>query len=428
MYILKSYILPFLSLLPFLIPADAVPVPDGTQIGAIHVKGQKRYTESQIVLASGLKVGQNFELFALNAATQKLGETGAFEEVTFSYKSSSGKVTVEFAVKEAAKFHRCTFDNFVWAADQELQDHLKEEISLYDGFAPDAGNFADQIAASLGRFNRAHGVPYPVESTHFGALGDSNWSFMFVTKGPVIKISSLQFQGVKQLDEGLLRRAAQPLLTRTYSSIDSGLFAHGTFTSIYKDRGFLQVSFAAPSSKITKHLEGSADFEVEVAYSIAEGLAYDWQEPDWNGNQVLAAKKLTELMGLKSGQRADASKIDHGWDALQNAYTSRGYMDFAIRPEPLFDDPNHSVRYKVAISEGPQYHMGNLSIAGVPPATADKLKDRWPMKQTDIYDASYLMKFETNVMFPVLGSHPRVISTVRPDRNTLTVDVTLRVE
>lgn len=240
----------------------------------------------------------------------------------------------------------------------------------------------------------------------------------------------MQFQGVKQLDEGLLRRAAQPLSGKNYSNTDAGLFAGGTFLPIYKNRGFLQAQCAAPSASVTRHLEGTADFEVQLLYSVDEGLAYNWQDPDWSGNQILAGAKLNELMGIKAGHLADSSKIDNGWEALQRAYSSRGYMDFAIKFEPVFDDPGRSVRYKAAISEGPQYHMGSFSITGVPSATAEKLKDRWPLKPADVYDASYLPEFQRNVILPALGSgsHVRLIADVHPDRNTLTVNVVFRVE
>src|SRR6266852_5766725 len=49
-------------------------------IGVIHSTGQKRFTERTVIAASGLKPGQIFDVNAIEAATQKLGQSGAFDE------------------------------------------------------------------------------------------------------------------------------------------------------------------------------------------------------------------------------------------------------------------------------------------------------------------------------------------------------------
>src|SRR5260370_12123792 len=70
------------SLLGPALIAQSKPAP---VIGAIHASGQKRFSESQVVSPSGLQRGQTFDVTAMQSATQKLGRSGAFEEVQFNY-------------------------------------------------------------------------------------------------------------------------------------------------------------------------------------------------------------------------------------------------------------------------------------------------------------------------------------------------------
>ena len=86
--------------------ARRIPVP--SKVVSIRSVGQHRYSEAQIILASGLQLGQDFDTNSLQAAGEHIGGSGAFEDVQYRFRPEGTCTAVEFTVKEMAssKLHR----------------------------------------------------------------------------------------------------------------------------------------------------------------------------------------------------------------------------------------------------------------------------------------------------------------------------------
>ena len=303
-------------ILPCLLLASATPQAQTSalKLAAIHATGQKRYSEAQVVAATGLQTGQVFDPNALNAAADRLGRSGAFEEVQFRYHPEGGQMAVEFTVKEAPKFHRCAFDNFVWFSAQELEDHLRKEVPLYDVLAPESGDLLNEIVVSLQRLLQSHGITAQVEHTQYGKLGSPDWEHLFTATGPSLKIQSVQFQGANGMEEAVLHHEALQLVGRSFSIVACRAYAAAAFVPLYRERGYLRVQIGNASAQVLKHANGTNEFEIQVTYPVTEGMAYDWERVEWSGNRVLAPADLDEAFGMERGSLADGKKIDLGWE------------------------------------------------------------------------------------------------------------------
>lgn len=397
----------------------------------IHASGQKRYSESQVITASGLRAGQVFDVDAIQAAAQRLGQSGAFEEVQFKYRPESGQMRVDFAVKEAVKFHRCTFDNFIWAGAKEVETIVRSEVPLFDGWAPEGGELPDDISTALEHFLKQRGITGIVERTRYAkSVSDRNWEHLYSVSGPIMKVQSVSFEGVKGIDEKLLEREAKPLAGRSYSFVEFRKYADAAFVPIYRERGFLRINVRNPAPNSVGPAQAQNGFVVLVSFPVEEGVAYDWGAATWSGNQVESAGELDALLGMKQGQIANGKKLDAGWDAIQAAYGKKGYLEAKLEPEAVYDDAGHRVQYHVPVAEGPQYRMGEFSIGGSPEAAS--LKGKWKLKPGDVYDASYLAEFQKTQLIPTLagagGRNPKIQTKIQPDRTAHTVAVSIQVQ
>jgi outer membrane protein assembly factor BamA len=403
------------------------------KIGSLHVSGEKRFTAGQVIAAIGLRVGQVFDAKDLDAAAEKLGKSGVFQEVNYSYVPEGGQVAVEFNVQEAPRFRNCLLDNFVWVSDEELQARLKRDVPLYVGEAPETGEILDQIARSLEKLSAEKSVTSQVERRiQQNRIGDPDWSHLFTANGPKVEIQKVSFTGTLTVDPDELQHEAARMIGQDYSIARSSFFANAAFIPFYHERGYLRASVKPIAPRMLSHAEGSNQFVMEVVYSVTEGSVYHWTPGEWIGNHELAAADLEKLTDMKLESLANEKQIDGGWDAIRKAYGKKGYIDAKVAPEPVFDDQSRHVRYRVTISEGLQYLMGKFQISGVPQKIADRLQARWRLKAGDVFDASYPGEFTSKDAGPVLqGTMKRSLNfrvAIIPNREQHIVDVTFQVE
>lgn len=100
---------------------------------SIHVKGLQHFTEDQVLAASGLRLGQFAGEEEFKQAAQKLGETGLFTQLNYTYKYSTAGCDLQLQVAENDKLIPIVFDNFVWFSDDELLNMLRARVPLFAG-------------------------------------------------------------------------------------------------------------------------------------------------------------------------------------------------------------------------------------------------------------------------------------------------------
>jgi outer membrane protein assembly factor BamA len=405
--------------------------PTTAKIGTLRFKGLQHFTETQVLAAIDVRTGAIFDKQQLDAATQRLAQSGAFQEVSYSYRPAGGTVAVEFVVKETTKFHRCTFDNFVWMPENELQSLLRERVPFYDGTAPEAGDILDEISSALENQAKSQHISGTVSHMQYGGLGDTHWEHLFSFAGPTIKVTIVHFTGTHGIEESALIREGKSLIG-DYSMVECRAFGRLTFPDYYRERGYLKVEFAEPSAQIAKHIEGSNAFDIQVSYPVKEGLLYQFAGAQWESNTVYTGQNLDGFLGMKAGEVANSKNIEAGWEAIKKEYGKRGYITAELKHNAIFDEANRKVRFQVQVSEGEQYRMGTFALAGFPADLSDKLQSKWQLKAGEVYDASYIDGYLKKELGPALGKFgnkpPKITRKESVNSAQRIVDIALQVE
>jgi outer membrane protein assembly factor BamA len=403
------------------------------KIGSVRVSGQKRFSSEQVIASTGLKPGQTFSVKDLDAAAERLGKSGAFPDVSYSYVPQGGLIAVEFKVEETAKFRECVFDNFVWLTSDEIQSGLKKYLPLYIGVVPETGELLDDISRTLEKLSQEKGIKVQViRRIDQARIGDPNWSHLYSAEGAQIKVQSLHFTGTLTVSPGDLQKESARLIGRDYSLFQCELFGSAAIVPFYRERGYLQAKIGTPAPQILSHPEGTSEYFVDVAYPVMEGSVYRWSVAEWNGNQVMAAAALEAATSMKANDVANAKRIEEGWEAAKKLYSKSGYIEAKLLPEPVFDEASKQVHFRVTVTEGAQYRMGNFQVLGLPPAAVDHLKSRWRLKTGDIFDGSYPGEFTSKELHEALqgtGKVPMKFKAMTvPDRERHVVDVSYQFE
>jgi outer membrane protein assembly factor BamA len=254
-------------------------------------------------------------------------------------------------------------------------------------------------------------------------------SYVFKVKGATLSICDIQFAGAQDELKKPLLEALKPLFKTEYSKTDVGLFVNAALLPLYTQRGYLKAAFQTPQPSLSA--SGACANAVVVTIPVVEGAQYRWNDPVWAGNQAYSSQELNATLKLKQGDVADSMKIEKSWGEVYGVYGKKGHLRPRLKPEPVFDDARRLITYQVAVTEGPQYRMGQVTIAGLPGDEAGRVKDAWGLKAGEVFNNSYFGAFLDKVARGGLIKQPQGVKAgqeLKRDDQRLTVDVVVKFE
>ena len=395
----------------------------------IEFVGLKKLTEQQVIDATGLKVGDTINPNVIDAAAEKLMQSGLFRKVGYKVRTADNEATVIFEVEEASRNSPVVFENFVWFSEDELARAIRQDVPFFDGTAPEAGTTTDKIAAALQRLLSQKKISGRVTHLPYNDLAKGTLEILFTVEGVKIPVCSLHFPGAEVISEADLIKASNDLLKSDYSRKTASVFAGHNLFPLYRHLGHLRAQFH-PSTAALEESPSRCAGGVAVTIPVDEGVVYSWDTAAWSGNQVLTIEDLTAALGMTTGEVADGVKIDKGLKDVRKAYGRRGYLAVALKESTEFDDATKRVGYRFSITEGPRYFMGNLIVNGLPAAEAERLRAKWTLGANAVFDESYTDEFERTGLREFMtgliqrtGSRARVEVEIKPNAQKQTVDV-----
>jgi outer membrane protein assembly factor BamA len=390
---------------------------------SIHVTGLQHFTENQVVSASGLRLGQFAGEEEFKQAAQKLGETGLFTQLNYSYKYSTQGCDLELQVAENDHLVPIIFDNFVWFSDDELLRLLRDRVPLFDGRVPGGGHLTDQIADTLGTLLAERKIGGRVEYMASGPLDGGIESYDYKLSMHAIVIRNMDFPGATDPETPLLQAAAKPLSGQDYLRTKMRVQEKFNFLPVYHTRGYLKAQFAEAQAKVA---EDGTQTLVDVSFPVTPGVKYKLADMKFSGNNVFPAEKLRDLIHLKIGEPANSVELADDLQQIHKLYGTKGYLFAHADAEPTMDDAAATVAYELKVTEDEMYRMGELSIDGMPEENAKKMLAQWQMKKGDPYDSSYAQRF-FSVMYRDFGLHGSydVVPKEAMDRQQKVVNVAL---
>jgi len=355
------------------------------KIGAIETEGLKALTTETVIATSGLKVGDTFSVEATDAAAERLLSSGLFKNVGYRTRTVGTNVTITFQLEELkGQSSPVVFDNFIWFSDEELAAAIKREVPSFNGSAPDIGNTNEAIKKALQNFLAEHKIPGEVEYN----LGEHEHVFRIA--GVPMRICTLHFPGAQTVPEEKLIKETRSSMDPDYSRQTAMTFPKYGLYAIYRELGHLRASFGAPVAKPVTN----GDCEgVDLTIPVNEGAKYSWAGAEWSGNQLITNKELDTALGMKAGEVASGKKLDKGLHEVEEAYANHGHIQIRTNPTPEFDDAAQKVTFKIAVNEGPQYHIGTVEFKGFSADDAFILGKKWNLKNGEVYDRSYTGRF-----------------------------------
>lgn len=377
---------------------DRLPASD-RQLIAVTIAGTNRYSEKDIIAASGLQIGTTVVEDDLKKAARRLGDLGVFTDVAYNYSYSSAGTKLVLQVTDVEKFVPVRFEDFVWFSDADLLQRIKERAPMFNGELPLSGNLPDRVSDVLQALLVENAIPGNVEFERAGKSNGPVDSIVYRVSEVLIQIRNVEFSGATEAELPALKEAARRVFDREYSrSVLNALVEH-QLLPVYYARGFLKAAFGEPQPKVVK--KPGADNEdgprnltiVDVTFPVTPGRSYKIKTLEWSGNKVLTTEVLRKMVRAQPGDIANTVRIGDNLKEIQTLYGSRGYVTVSIKLETELDEPDGTAVIGFDVKEGFEYHMGELEFRGLDNSLTAKLRNAWKIRQGEVYDATYLSQY-----------------------------------
>lgn len=347
---------------------------------------------------TGLRVGEQVTRDDLQKGADALANIGLFDKVQYRFATGASGVEVYYEVADGPAIP-VFFDNFPWLSDADLIAGIKTSVPLFDGTAPDHGTILDDISNALTRQLQAHAITANVAHEVVILRWDEEKVVRLVAEGAIPTIQRIEFSDALAGSDHAIGDRLHDIVGKPYSRSAIATFEFEQVRPVYLSHAFLQVKFGEATPQIESN-------HVVLHAPIEAGPAYVWNGVTWLGNQTVSSADLTKLVDLNLGGPADGMKIQSTWENVRNAYARLGHLDMSLNPFPNFHGDTKLVSYIAKITEGPQYHMGNLVLSGLSMEGERRIRSAWKIPSGAVFDDSFYQEFLENGIKQALAGLP----------------------
>ena len=409
-------------------PSNPAP---SSKIASVKVVGAQKFPVEQIVAASGLKSGDVVTAAQIQEATNRLASLGIFSAVNYRYTAKGDAIILEFQVQEAPTYP-VSFDNFPWFTSAEIGDAIQKQVGLFTEEAPGDGTLIDQITTVLEDLLASQKIKGSVEHQLLGKARGDGMEMQFRVEGVAQRVQSVQFGDALASDSERLKDRVSDIKGHPYSLFAAELFENEQIRPLYFAKGFLRAQIGPPQAHLAPDKNDPKETAVELSVPIQPGAVYSWKGVSWQGNSAVKSPDLDQTVVLKPGEIADGMKIEAQWRKVEAYYGQHGFLDMQLNAEPQFDEAAHQISYRIGITEGPQYRMGDIVITGLSVDAEKRLRQAWQIAPGQVFDDGYYelhVKILSKPSREIFGDLPvhyiELGHLLRPDVGRHTVDVLL---
>jgi outer membrane protein assembly factor BamA len=367
------------------------------ELGDLQVIGARRYSVEEIKKVSALEIGKPASIPHLDAAAERMAETGLFKKVSYRYVTESGRLSVTFEIEEAEWTVPVVFDNFVWFTDAQVVAAVRDVLPSFDGTAPPTSGIPERIIQALRQLLASNRLQGRVEFLPQAVLKKGVEGYLFRVADPGPTICALRFEGASAIAQSDLVAALKTSVGSQYSRTFLVNASKGTLVDAYRRHGLWGAAFDEPVTALDAGRDCSG---VAVTLHVNEGEPYAYAGAVWTGNAALASHDLDVLLGIKAGEVAALTKLDDALRRIGRAYARHGYLVQRTTYTPRLDDSTRQVSFEMRVAEGPQFRLGTVDFVNLGPSDAAALRKVWRIGPGDVYDSSYPDQFTKEEVVP----------------------------
>jgi outer membrane protein insertion porin family len=163
---------------------------------------------------------------------------------------------------------------------------------------------------------------------------------------------------------------------------------------VYQAHGFTDVSVQFRVDSIDER-RGTA----RVVFTVNEGakgavaqIRFEGNAhfSDWRLRKEMKTKRKTIVSFLDKSGRLDETQLQQDLDSVREWYQNHGFIDVEIKDVRRERTAKGALTITIVIAEGPQYHIGKVTVSGEKIAKEESIRALLKMKEGSVYSPKQL--------------------------------------
>ncbi|SNS37460.1 outer membrane protein insertion porin family [Granulicella rosea] len=414
--------------LPLLLCLAALPARAQYVVKKVVFIGAAPYEEADLQAIAALPAGTALSKADMKTVTQRIVDTGYFDDVQNTLDGPFKAVEVRFKVKptDQTKLMRAGFENIVWMQPEELSAALAAKLPLFAHGLPEAGQTQARVDAALTEILAAKGVTATVSHAIVEpSTGHPLRVVEYKVESPAVVLHGAHLSGVATEMVPAIRAALTRNNGTRYNEGLAGVTSAARLLQPYSDLGYID----ARLDHLTRAVVPGADekhVQVDITAAVVAGDAYKVSALNYAGTPVVSAEDFAKTVKLKPGDIASGKALFASLAPVTVAYHGKGYMDAVVDATPVEDAATHQVAYTVTVIPGDVYKLRNITVKGLTPELTAKFNSLFQLHSGDVYSETAVTGFfKQHIANPPFQGYGGAYDAVAdPDTHLLDLTVT----
>lgn len=344
-------------------------------------------SKKAVMEIAGLHIGSPVDKAAMEAATQKLGESGLFESVNYRYAPGPKRgYALTLQVVDPSSYLNATID-IPGVNEDEIWKWLAARYPSLDHKVPGSEAAQRFIVAKIEEHASVALAGHHITGALASDLKPGAKATVSFQPDPLPQIAKMSFTGQSELtSDELIALIPKDITEHGYTD---RLFRQAVDLNLrraYEQHGMYRVRFPAITAQI------NPGWSVSVLTSVEEGAKFTLGDVQILGDQ-LPVDAMLKAAKFRKGEVANWTELQNSIWELEKPVKRMGYLNVATRPQRILNDDKSVLDLKIAVFPGPLFRFGQLQITGLNPNLEAQARKIWTLKAGDPFDYDYPKDF-----------------------------------
>ena len=330
------------------------------RLDSIEIQGATRIESETILSYAGISQGETITAGQLNAAYQRILDSGLFETVEFTPSANA----LVISVKEFPTINKISFEGNRRLGDEDLEKIIQSSVRRV--YSP---SLAEQDAARIVQAYEQTGRLAANVDPVIIRRSNNRVDLVFeVREGSVVEVERISFIGNRDYTDRRLRRvleSKQAGLLRNLIRSDTFVadrveFDEQVLRDFYLSRGYVDFQILSTTSEFSR--ERNAFF---VTFNIREGQRFKF-------GKITAVSDLPEIdaslfeaeIRIREGQTYGPNWVDNTIERLERLAVQQGLNFIRAEPRVTRNDRALTLDIEFALVRGPRIFIERIDISG----------------------------------------------------------------